>query len=162
MSINITKITKRSDRATGSNITYKDVYFDVTEDETPVSGTLYGKVTKTDIRHSVDEGAIMNSIKNIFNTIPGEKVLNPEFGLNLAQWLFEPVTEFRAKEIGEAIFNGVTKYEPRVNMKSVTVIADAENSQYQIKLAITIPQLNISKELPAILNAPGFDFLTDS
>jgi len=149
-------------KSAGNEVSYKDVYFDVTEDETPISKTLYGKVTKTDIRHSVDESAIMNSIKNIFNTSPGEKILNPTFGLNLSQWLFEPVSEFRAQEIGEAIFNGLSKWEPRVNLKNVSVVADADNNQYQIKLAITIPQLNISRELPAVLNAPGFDFLTDT
>lgn len=162
MSINITQIGQVKIQSNDREISYKDMYFDVIEDETPVSKTLYGKTTKTDARCSVDESAIMNSIKNIFNTMPGEKILNPEFGLNLAQWLFEPASDFRAQEIGEAIVAGLNKWEPRINLKSVTVIADPENNQYQIKLAITIPQLNISKELPAILNAPGFDFLTDT
>lgn len=162
MSINITQIGQVKIKSNDREISYKDMYFDVTEDESPISKTLYGKTTKTDARYSVDESAIMNSIKNIFNTTPGEKILNPEFGLNLSQWLFEPVSEFRAQEIGEAIATGLSKWEPRVNLKSVTVVADQENNQYQIKLAITIPQLNISRELPAILNAPGFDFLTDT
>jgi len=146
---------------TENNITYTDIYFDLTENSIPDSKTLFSEITKTDLRVSSDEAAVLNSIRNIFQTTPGEKVLNPTFGINLTQWLFEPANEFTAREIGEAIVSGIERYEPRVVVNNVAVVADIDNNQYRIKLALLLPQLNISREYPAILG-PGFDFITEN
>ena len=80
--------------------------------------------------------------------------------MNLTQWLFEPASEFTAREIGEAIQTGIQKFESRVLLTRVSVIVDEENNQYLIKLAIQIPSLNITKEYDAVLQQPGFEFLT--
>jgi phage baseplate assembly protein W len=160
MSINITSLQARSTEQTESRFKYKDIVFDLVEDERPNTDSLYSKVTNTDIRYTVDEGAIMNSIKNIFTTKPGEKLLNPTFGLDLSRWLFEPIDEFRAQEIGETIYSGIERYEPRVTLKNVTVLTDPENNAYRITMAILIPKLNINTSLDAVLNSPGFDFIT--
>ena len=91
---------------------------------------------------------------------PGEKILNPGFGVNLTQWLFNPISEFNAKEIGEAILAGIENFEPRVKLNNVNVMVDYEQSQYEIKLVLTIPSLSIiNRGYDAILNQPGFDFL---
>ena len=160
MSIFINKLTGRT-QTQPHNTIYKDVTFDLIEFAAPHTQSLHGKYTKTDLKASVDEHAILNSLKNIFNTTPGEKILNPTFGVSLTQWLFEPVSEFAAREIGEAILEGVTNFEPRVQMNNVTVVADPEKSQYIIKLSMTIPTLNITKQYSAVLNSPGFDFISD-
>ena len=159
MSIIVNNITGQGNTSTRRNL-YKDLHFPVAENVLPESDTLYGKVTRTDLQASVDEQAVLNSLKNIFTTTPGEKVLNPEFGLNLTQWLFEPASEFTAREIGEAIQDGIQRFEPRVLLTRVSVIVDEENNQYLIKLAIQIPSLNITKEYDAVLQQPGFEFLT--
>ena len=160
MSIYINKI-KGIPKPEEKNKLYKDLFLDLQEDQSPVTNNLYGKSTKTDLRIAYDEMAIVNSLRNIFNTTPGEKILNPAFGINLTQWLFEPISEFAAREIGEAILNGISMYEPRVVVNNVSVIADPENSQYIIKLSMTIPQLNITREYSATLNSPGFDFISN-
>lgn len=159
MSIIISKV-KGIDRTVVSRGIYKDIHFPLSENMLPDEETLYGKITRTDLQISVDEQAVMNSIKNIFTTTPGEKILNPEFGVNLTQWLFEPASEFNAREIGEAIQTGISRFEPRVQLTRVSVIVDEENNQYIIKLALQIPSLNITKEYDAVLQQPGFDFIT--
>lgn len=143
--------------------TYRDLYLDLAESEQPYNDTLYGKSTQVDLMTAIDEGAIMNSLRNIFTTSPGEKLLDPTFGLNLTRWLFEPLDEFVAQEIGEAIVEGIEKFEPRVSVKNITVNMNTERNQYDLKLVLTIPSLNIiEKSYEAILNQPGFDFLTNS
>ena len=47
-----------------------------------------------DFRLSYDENAIFNSIKNIFNTKKGQKILNPTFGLDLEEFLFDKILFF--------------------------------------------------------------------
>lgn len=159
MSITISKVTGVNNNTISQGV-YKDIHYPLSENMLPEEESLYGKVTRTDLQTSTDEQAVMNSIKNIFTTTPGEKVLNPEFGINLTQWLFEPASEFTAREIGEAIQTGIKKFEPRVQLTRVSVIVDEDNNQYIIKLAIQIPSLNISRDYDAVLQQPGFDFLT--
>lgn len=147
---------------TKKKFTYTDVQLDLAEVDVPQSEQLHAKRTNKDLKLLVDEGAIISSIKNIFTTTPGEKILNPGFGINLAQWLFEPVSDMVAREIGEAIFGGIKRYEPRANLKHVDIQPDPEKSQYTIQLAITIPELNIiNKSFSAIVDQAGFEFVTE-
>ena len=161
MSININRVAANRAGST-DKIKYRDLHLDLSEDTKPSNDALFSKATQTDLYADVDEGAIVNSLKNLFNTIPGQKILNPEFGVNLTQWLFEPVTEYTAREIGEAIQYGINRFEPRVQLTHVSVISDPDNNQYIIKLAIQIPSLNISKTYDSALNQYGFDLLTDN
>lgn len=140
---------------------YQDITFDLNQVDNPNTEQLHGRATHKDVKVSYDEGAIMNSLGNIFSTTPGQKVLNPAFGVNLSQWLFEPCNEFTAREIGEAILNGIERFEPRVKVKTVDVISVPARNEYVIRLVISIPALSIQdRTYDAILNQPGFDFLT--
>jgi hypothetical protein len=62
--------------------TYKDLEMDLKIDYTKTSPLNNFKEQK-DIVVDYDVAAIKNSIFNIFTTIPGQKLLNPPFGLNL-------------------------------------------------------------------------------
>jgi hypothetical protein len=48
-------------------------------------------VGSKDILADTDIEAVKNSMRNIFSTKKGEKVLNPEFGCSLEKYLFSPV-----------------------------------------------------------------------
>ena len=161
MSIKLNKISAGEPKEPRKQM-YTDVRFDLAEDTHPRNDALYSKSTQTDLYVSIDEGAIMNSIQNIFNTTPGEKILNPEFGVNLTQWLFEPANEQNAREIGEAIQEGLGRFEPRVLLTHVSVIADKSRNQFLIQLAIQIPSLNITRTYDAALQQWGFEFLTEN
>jgi len=162
MAIKVNRVANQPTQ-TERRVTYRDLYLDLVESDQPYNDAMYGKSTQIDLKTSSDEGAIMNSLRNIFTTNPGEKILDPTFGLSLTRWLFEPLDEFVAQEIGEAIVEGIEKFEPRVSIKNITVNMNAEHNQYDLKLVLTIPSLNIiEKSYEAILNQPGFDFLTNS
>ncbi len=162
MAIKVNRVASRPTQ-TERKTTFRDLHLDLVESDQPYNDSLYGKSTQVDLKTSIDEGAIMNSLRNIFTTNPGDKLLDPTFGLSLTRWLFEPLDEFIAQEIGEAILEGIEKFEPRVSVKNITVNMNTEHNQYDLKLVLTIPSLNIiEKSYEAILNQPGFDFLTNS
>ena len=98
--------------------------------------------TVTDVKSSEDEQAIFNSINNLFSTTPGEKILEPEFGLDLRSFLFEPITDYMASIIGEKILRGITRWEPRVQVTNVHVKKDIPNRAYHIVLTIVLPELS--------------------
>jgi phage baseplate assembly protein W len=124
---------------------YTDITLDVVKNDLQLQSHLYKPKTSTDIAVSVDEGAIKNALVNLFNTIPGQKVLEPEFGLDLKRFLFEPLTDFTAKFIGETIYNGITRWEPRVRIVNIDVVRDYDNYQFIITLTLLIPKLSNSR-----------------
>lgn len=144
------------------NVRYKDLFLDL-EEMSNSSKNFFSNDTKVDIKSSDDESAIVNSIRNIFSTTPGERILEPGFGLNLKQWLFEPLDEFTAQEIGETIVSGIKRFEPRVEVKNVNIDINYEQHEYNIQLVLSVPALNINnKTYDAILSQPGFNFLTNT
>ena len=102
-------------------------------------------------------GAVYNSIANIISTSPGQKPLNPIFGIGFGDLLFLPVSEDRARIIGTAIFNGIQKFEPRVNINNINVTADIEQQQYIITLNISVPRFKAQQvEVIGVLDKTGF------
>ena len=139
---------------------YKDIHFDLIADDNNTSENLFQTSQDIDIKASNNEAAVQNSIKNIFNTSPGEKLLTPEFGLGLKQYVFEQMSLDAAESIGEQITNGIAKYEPRVSVDRCEVVANYDINEYIITLTLTIPPLNISgKSYSGLLSQEGFSFL---
>jgi phage baseplate assembly protein W len=137
---------------------YSDLELDLIIDYTK-TGQLNNIKEQKDIRIDYDINAIKNSIYNIFTTIPGQKILNPVFGLNLMYFLFSGISETNGRLLGEAIVQGIRKYEYRVELEYVNVITDIENQQYTIELILSVPSLNIKGlEVKGTLAESGFYF----
>lgn len=110
--------------------TYTDLHLDI--DEVPVGAIR-------DIRGDNDLDAIKNSLSNLFSTFPGQKLLNPAYGLNLLQFLHEPITTLTSNIIGQTIMRGIQRFEPRVEVQRVQVNGQIDQNQYTITLHIRIP-----------------------
>ena len=94
---------------------------------------------------------------NLITTFPGQKILNPEFGMNFGDLLFLPVSKARGTTIGETITNSIVGFEPRIKINLVQVIADIEKQEYEINLEVTVPEFNNSSlNLKGRLNKSGF------
>jgi phage baseplate assembly protein W len=162
------KLNSLSDQPTKSNKGYK--YNDLHLDFTPVVyNPPYGGYTQNnellrgheivDIPADYDLGAIKNSLTNLFTTIPGQKILNPFFGLNLTQFIFEKCDEDTANLIGNEIVNGISTFEPRVSLQQVSVIAQPDAQQYTIIISFTVPTIGpTSYQFFGTLSNSGFVF----
>lgn len=136
--------------------TYSDIKLDLQFDYTNNNELLKQREIK-DAVNSLDYDAIKNSIVSLFTTIPGQKILNPFFGLNLVRYLFEPVSEDIAANIASDITEGINTYEPRVKIRNLDVGFSIENQEYIINLTITVPQINNqSFQLVGTLSNSGF------
>lgn len=141
-----------------SGALYKDLKLDLTKNYTQNTELLKNKEIK-DITLSEDVDAIKNSLFNLFNTMPGQKILNPIYGLNLMQYLFTGITEANARALGEAISFGIKKFEPRITLVKLNIDTDYDNNQYGITMAINIPTLkNKTISLKGILSESGYYF----
>jgi len=118
---------------------YSDLHLDLIIGQNIGNGL--NSVDNNDIRVDYDYKAIRNSITNIFNTIPGQKILNPSFGASLGQFLFESITPIKAKILGNTIVENINKYEPRVSVQNVQVQPEPDKNLYYVILIYEI--LNI-------------------
>lgn len=147
-----------------TNYIYRDLHLDIEPNiihssGAKISSSIDESENYNDIRIAVNEEAIKNSLVNLFNTFPGQKLLNPSYGLNLTQYLFTPATQEIAQQIGDTILRGITKYEPRVNVNNVSVGVNKEQQEYEISLSISIPKLtNAPVNLSGILTESNFTF----
>lgn len=157
--LDIIKPSTRIEEALKAGYLYKDVLFDIKQSNI-TRPELHSKETNKDIGAIYDSSAIINSIKNILTTSPGQKLLNPLFGLDLREFLFDPITETRAFFIGERILYGLGEQEPRITVESVDVVAAPEDMEYIITIEITIPTLNVFNiSLKGVLNNDGYTFV---
>lgn len=131
------------------NSAIKYVYqdFNVMSMETLYSNNIGAKKIKTDLNVSYDMQAVKNSIANLLSTKKSEKILNPEYGLRIEDYLFEPITETTATAIYNEILNAISIFEPRVQVVDLQVIPVPDQYQYIINIALRVPTLKQSLSL---------------
>lgn len=134
---------------------YIDLHLDLVQETSPVNAIT--SFNKKDLLMSYDEEAIKNSIINILNTIPGERILYPTFGCNLLAYVFRPVSQTTAKQIGDTILYAIKQWEPRVTVVNVLVVGKPDEHTYEVTLVISIPVLRKSYvKLVGVLSKEGF------
>lgn len=69
---------------------------------------------------------IRQSIEQILDTEPGERIMLPEFGCGLRRYLMEPNTLTTRTAIAKDIESALTRWEPRVRLTDVSVTAGEE------------------------------------
>tara|TARA_R100001163_G_scaffold728_16_gene1243 strand:+ start:1149 stop:1637 length:489 start_codon:yes stop_codon:yes gene_type:complete len=139
--------------------TYGDLALDLKFEQLQ-NEPAFSSLTTKDVRGSYDLDAIKNSVRNLFTSFPGDKILNPEFGLNLTQFLFRATSKDTANLIGQLIYREIKKQEPRVIAERVSVEAQIDQQQYNITLLLSVPFINNNNtfELKATLNSTGTKF----
>jgi len=137
---------------------YVDIELDLKQNYAK-SPRLNSKNVLKDLVASFDVDAVKNSLFNLFTTIPGQKILNPIYGLNLLQFVFTGITEINANLMGNLILEGINKFEPRLEVKKIFIFPDIENQTYEIGLRLDVPSLNIlGITLQGKLSESGFYF----
>lgn len=138
---------------------YSDLSLDLEKEYIPIGkSNLTRQGGRSDIKTSFDEHAIANSLRNLFSTMPRQRLLNPNYGLNLKQFLFEQANEYTARIIARKIEQGIQRYEPRVSINFIEVVVDEENNLYDISLNLNVPSLNKDIIYTSIFNENGFTF----
>tara|TARA_R100000700_G_scaffold25657_1_gene32426 strand:+ start:374 stop:862 length:489 start_codon:yes stop_codon:yes gene_type:complete len=110
-----------------------------------------------DVQGLFDLESVKNSITNAFLTAPGQKILNPEFGIDLRRHVFEQVSVFEEDWIRDDIERSLPGQEPRIQLQNVEVVARPDENRFDIFLKINVPSLNAyGITLEGRLNKEGY------
>lgn len=78
----------------------------------------FSKISKEVIMTSEEED-IRKSLEILLSTTVGERFLQPQYGCNLEQYVFEPMNATISTEIRSTVRNAIDIYEPRIKLLSV-------------------------------------------
>jgi len=150
------KLTSFEKNSLDSGYLYKDIKFDISLSR--FNGEeLYSSPSPKDIDELQDGQSVINSIKNILTTTPGQKLLNPNLGLDFRSYLFEPVNTTTSYFLGYYIYNNLGVQEPRVRLEGVVIEGSPDENQYDIEISFSVPKLDIyNLSLNATLNKDGY------
>jgi hypothetical protein len=93
---------------------------------------------KKDIVLSVDDQAVIRSVRNLILTDHYDRPFHPEIGSNVRKMLFEPITPLTANYIQREIEDTIKNFEPRVSIEQVVVQVSPDNNSYQVILSFFI------------------------
>jgi len=109
----------------------------------PGTGDGYFTSTKTTI------DAIKNNIKTLLLTEKGERLFQPNLGMNLRRFLFEQTTENTEIEIENDIVSTFEKWLPFVQLNDIRIDIGNQDKN-QIKIGIDFNVVNIPTELQSV------------
>lgn len=101
-----------------------------------------------------DEADIKNSMEILLSTRVGERILQPKYGCNLDEILFEPLTVSLQTYIKDLVFTSIYYFEPRIKPENVTLIPSAEEGLVIVSVEYLIRATNTRHNLvyPFYLN----------
>ena len=92
-----------------------------------------------------NERAIMRSVRNIVETIPGEKFFNLDFGTDVYGQLFEPADYGDAAIIQDQILKSLENEEPRIDNIKIEVTPIPDRNELDVVINYDI----VGQEFPA-------------
>ena len=137
MAIRLDILKDRKNADAYRKFSYADLRLDIDLNSHIPSTPVGISKNAVDLKLSYDENAIFNSIKNIFNTKKGQKILNPTFGLDLEMFLFDNISRENADLIGKTIYE-----ENPLNGLVRSQVSQTTNQACLIFRVVIFPLLN--------------------
>ena len=80
------------------------------------------------LRYRSGAAKVYESILLILRTAPGERLMRPDFGCDLRQFLMEPNTVATRTRLEREVSRALDAFEPRVNLRQVVATAGDDPS----------------------------------
>ncbi len=75
-----------------------------------------------------DEADVHSSLQILLSTRPGERVLLPNYGCNLDELVFEPLSTTFVNYMKDLIRTAILYYEPRITVNDIKISEDLSTS----------------------------------
>lgn len=81
---------------------------------------------------------IKQSINILLSTYLGERVMQPKYGCNLEEFMFDPLNSTMIGYIKDRVETAILHYEPRINVEKIEVTGDNSTDLWEGKFTITV------------------------
>ena len=103
-----------------------------------VSLTFARNVVTSDVVAVTDAAAVKRSLKLLLMSRTGETPVFPEFGSRIYRLLFEPIDPITTRLLQNEIQSTIDAYEPRVNIRQLTVTPSSDEQGYDVDCLFNI------------------------
>jgi len=124
--------------------------YNVTADPNAIDRSIVGRQRDIAVIH--DTACIENSLMTLFKTPKGARVLVPEYGTKLYEYIGQPASELVCMSITTTLRYDITTWEPRVKILDLTTTPEEDNNQINISIHIAIPGISSEKYLQYIFD----------
>lgn len=92
---------------------------------------------------SAQEEDVRQAIRIVLATNPGERVMRPDFGAGLNQFVFQPLNTSTLALVKTRVTDALIDWEPRIDVESVSATVDgAEANRLLIEVSYRIRSTN--------------------
>lgn len=92
------------------------------------------------VSHAQD---VVESLRILFSTVPGERIMHPSYGCGLKRLVFEHVTESTLTELRSLIEKAVLFFEARITLNAVQIDTEGlPEGVLRLRLDYTLRQTN--------------------
>lgn len=99
------------------------------------------------VRMVSDEEDVRQSLQILISTSVGERLLQPTYGCDLRQHLFDPMDESMVAYVADLVRMAIVRHEPRVTVNRVDVRNDAVNGLMLVEVDYTVRSTNSRSNL---------------
>ena len=97
----------------------------------------------TDAAVAVYEEDVREAVRIILETNRGERVMRPDFGAGLRDFLFEPINQTTLALIRHRVEESLITWEPRIRVEEITLqSADSERTRIDITIEYVVRATN--------------------
>ncbi|WIV66073.1 GPW/gp25 family protein [Natrialbaceae archaeon AArc-T1-2] len=99
--------------------------------------------TSGDVDLASGERTIEESIRVIIGTAKGERIMRPDFGCRIHEYVFETIDTSTKSLIETAVEDALVEWEPRIDVENVTVSTDRlSTGELMISVDYTVRDTN--------------------
>jgi len=103
----------------------------------PVKPASDGSIATSEYEENIRE-----SIQIILETAKGERVMRPDFGCGIHDFVFETINASTLGQMESAILEALEKWEPRIESVNVDVKTNSPNGKLLIQINYRVRQTN--------------------
>lgn len=92
-----------------------------------ISWPLGGVGEDGQLPHARDDHSVREVLLNILLTRPGERLMRPEFGAGLLDFMHQPNNETTRHLLANVVRKSIQQWEPRIVVETVEVVPDSVN-----------------------------------
>lgn len=89
-----------------------------------------------------DEEDIAQSLEIILSTRPAERIMQPDFGCELSEFLFEEISQGLITGIRGTISDALLSHEPRIDVDDINIDESEEEGLLLISITYTVRTTN--------------------